>query len=123
MDAHVYDDFVRLVQEWKERYHSPNRPFLFFAKALSYLTIYDGRGPSPISERFDQPYAFILEYCSDQPKSFAQIRKGLQDQPSTGSEKEIQPLADLLTSLQRKHLLYEEGGRYFTLALPVNPYR
>ncbi len=123
VDPRVYDDFVRLVREWKERYHSPNRPFLFFSKALSYITVYDGRGASPTSERFDQPYAFILEFCNDQTKSFEQIRKGLQDQPHTGSDKEIQPLADLLTSLQQKRLLYEEEGRYFTLALPVNPHR
>ena len=123
VDPQIYDDFVRLVQEWKERYHSPNRPFLFFSKALSYLTVYDGRGESPTSERFDQPYAFILEFCNDQAKSFEQIRKGLQDQPHSGSDGEIQPLADLLTSLQQKRLLYEEGGRYFTLALPVNPHR
>ena len=123
VDPRLYEDFVRLVQEWKERYHSSNRPFLFFSKALSYLTVYDGRGASPTSERFDQPYAFILEFCNDQAKSFEQIRKGLQDQSHTGSDQEIQPLADLLTSLQKKRLLYEEGGRYFTLALPVNPHR
>ena len=123
VDPQIYADFVRLVQEWKERYHSPNRPFLFFSKALSYLTVYDGRGANPTSERFDQPYAFILEFCNDQPKSFEQIRKGLQDQPHSGSDQEIQPLADLLTTLQSKRLLYEEGGRYFTLALPVNPHR
>ncbi len=123
VDPHLYEDFVRLVREWKERYHSANRPFLFFSKALSYLTVYDGRGSTPTSERFDHPYDFILEYCNDQAKSFEQIRKGLQDQPATGSDQEIQPLADLLTTLQNKHLLYEEGGRYFTLALPVNPHR
>jgi ribosomal peptide maturation radical SAM protein 1 len=123
VDPRIYDDFVRLVGEWKQRYHSPNQPFLFFSKALSYLTVYDGRGPNPTSERFDQPHAFILEFCNDQAKSFEQIRKGLQDQPATGSDQEIQPLADLLTTLQNKLLLYEEGGRYFTLALPVNPHR
>lgn len=123
VDPQIYDDFVRLVQAWKERYHSPNRPFLFFSKALSYLTVYDGRGDSPTSERFDHPYAFILEFCNDQAKSFEQIRKTLLDQPSSGWDKEIRPLADLLTSLQQKRLLYEEGGRYFTLALPVNPHR
>ena len=111
------------MEEWKERYHSSNRPFLFFSKALSYLTVYDGRGASPTSERFDEPYAFILEFCNDQAKSFEQIRKGLQDQSHSGSDQEIQPLADLLASLQKKRLLYEEGGRYFTLALPVNPHR
>ncbi len=123
VDPGTYEDFVRLVSEWKKRYHSPNRPFLFFSKALSYLTVYDGRGENPTSERFDQPYAFILEFCNDQAKSFEQIRKALQDQPSSGSDQEIRPLADLLTSLQQKRLLYEEGGRYFTLALPVNPHR
>ncbi len=123
VDPRLYDEFVSLVREWKERYQSPNRPFLFFSKSLSYLTVYDGRGDSPTSERFDQPYAFILEFCNDQAKSFEQIRKALQDQPPSGSDHEIQPLADLLASLQKKHLLYEEGGRYFTLALPVNPHR
>ena len=123
VDPHVYEDFVRLVRDWKERYHSANRPFLFFSKAMSYLTVYDGRGSTPTSERFDHPYAFILEYCNDQAKSFEQIRKGLQNQPETGSSQKIQPLADLLITLQNKHLLYEEGGRYFTLALPVNPHR
>ncbi len=123
VDPQTYDEFVHLVQEWKERYHSPSGPFLFFSKALSYLTIYDGRGANPTSERFDQPYAFILEFCNDQPKSFEQIRKGLQDQPYSGSDKEIQPLADLLATLLEKRLLYEERGRYFTLALPVNPHR
>jgi hypothetical protein len=123
VDPHLYEDFVRHVREWKERYHSANRPFLFFSKALSYLTVYDGRGASPTSERFDHSYAFILEFCNDQAKSFEQIRQGLQDQPGPVSDQEIQPLADLLTTLQNKRILYEEGGRYFTLALPVNPYR
>ena len=123
VDPQIYEDFVRLVREWKDRYHSTNRPFLFFSKAMSYLTVYDGRGASPTCERFDQPYAFILEHCHDQPKSFEQIRKALQNQPFSHSDYEIQPVADLLTTLQRKRLLYEEGGRYFTLALPVNPHR
>ncbi len=124
VDTQLYGAFVRLVQEWKERYHSPNQPFLFFSKALSYLTVYDGRGAHPTSERFDQPHAFILEYCNDQPKSFEQIRKGLHGQPFLAqSNQEIQPLAELIATLQNKRLLYEEGGRYFTLALPINPHR
>ncbi len=123
VDPQVYNEFVRLVGEWKERYHSSNQPFLFFSKALSYLTVYDGRGIQPTSERFDQPYAFILEFCHEQPKTFQQIQKGLKDQPYFGSKQEIQPLSDLLITLQNKQLLYEERGRYFNLALPVNPHR
>lgn len=123
VDPQVYDDFVRLVRKWKERYHSPNRPFLFFSKALSYLTVYDGRGDNPTSERFDQPYACILEFCNDQPRTFEQIRKELQESGPSTSDQTIQPLADVLQVLTGKRLLYEENGRFFTLALPVNPHR
>ncbi len=123
VDPYVYDDFVRLIREWKERYHSSNRPFLFFSKALSYLTVYDGRGESPTSERFDEPYAFVLEFCNDQPKTFEQIRKGLQEIGPYSSNQAILPLADVLQVLTGKRLLFEDNGRFFTLALPVNPHR
>jgi hypothetical protein len=112
------------VQEWKRRYHSSNRPFLFFAKAFSYLTVYDGRGTTPTSERFEGAHAFILEFCNDQPKSFEQIRRGLQGSFLPGHDDgTIVPLIDVLTTLHRKRLLHKEGERYFTLALPVNPHR
>ncbi len=128
VDPALYEELIRLVQEWKRRYHSSNRPFLFFSKGLSYLTIYDGRGDTPTSERFDGQAGFILEFCHDQPKSFEQIRKGWGEAtPSQfggqSSDGIITPIADTLKTLQGKRLLYEEGGRYFTLALPVNPYR
>ena len=119
----LYEAFTRLIQEWKHRYASPNRPFLYFAKALSYLTVFDGRNSTPTSERFDGALAFILEFCNDQPKSFEQIRKGLQEEGPSTSDLTIQPLADLLPVLTGKRLLYEENGRFFTLALPVNPHR
>ncbi len=119
----LYEEFIRLVQEWKSRYGSPNRPFLYFSKALSYLTVFDGRKPTPTSERFDGTFGFILEFCNDQPKSFEQIRKGLQEHGSSPIDQSIQPLADVLQVLTGKRLLYEEGGRFFTLALPVNPHR
>lgn len=124
VDPHLYKELVRLVDEWKQRYHSSNRPFLFFAKALSYLTVYDGRGLTPTSERFEGPQAFILEFCNEQPKSVEQIRKALQGCSFSGSEEDILvPITDILTTLQGKRLLHEERGRYFTLALPVNPHR
>ncbi|MDX1412484.1 MAG: RiPP maturation radical SAM protein 1, partial [Nitrospirales bacterium] len=91
-------------------------------KALSYLTVFDGRHHTPRSERFEGGLAFIIEFCNDQPKTFEQIRKGLQEATVSSSEK-IQPLADMLTLLKGKRFIHEEGGRFFTLALPVNPYR
>jgi len=123
VSPHLYKELNALIQEWKHRYTSPNRPFLYFAKALSYLTVFDGRQLTPTSERFDGPFAFILEFCNDQPKSFEQIRKGLQEGELVSTDLAIQPLADVLKVLTGKRLLYEEGGRFFTLALPVNPHR
>ncbi len=121
--SQLYAELVNLVQEWKRRYHSPNRPFLFFAKALSYLTIYDGRGLHPTNERFEGPHAFILEFCNEQPKSFEQIRQGWQGASLRESDERTGiGLLNVLTDLLGKRLLYEERGRYFSLALPVNPH-
>ena len=123
VDPRLYEELVRVVQEWKRRYHSNDRPFLYFAKALSYLTVYDGRGSTPTSERFEGQPAFILEFCNEQPKSFEQIRKGLQNCFLPGTDDcPVVPLVDILRALLEKRLLHEEGGRYFTLALPVNPH-
>ena len=121
VDPGLYDELVRVVNEWKARYFSDNRPFLFYAKAMSYVTVYDGRNLIPTSERFDWPAAFILEFCNETPKTFEQIRKFLQ-QESVQTSDSIVPIKDIVTSLVSKLILHEENGRYFTLALPVNPH-
>jgi ribosomal peptide maturation radical SAM protein 1 len=117
----LYEELVRQVNEWKARYFSENRPFLYYAKALSYITVYEGRFGTPTSERFGQPGAFIIEFCNEIPRTFDQIRKALQIEQSQTMCEGITPLKDVVTSLVRKRLLYEEKERYFTLALPVNP--
>jgi len=117
----LYEELVRQVNEWKARYFSENRPFLYYAKALSYVTVYEGRFGTPTSERFDQPGAFIIEFCNEMPRTFDQIRKAFQIKQSQTMSEGITPLKDVVTSLVRKRLLYEEKDRYFTLALPVNP--
>ena len=118
----LYEELVRQVNEWRARYFSENRPFLFYAKALSYVTVYDGRFENPISERFDQPAAFIIEFCNEMPRTFEQIRKAVQAEPFQKTFDEISPLKDIVTSLTKKRILHEEKERYFTLALPVNPH-
>lgn len=123
VSAHLYEALTRLVQEWKNRYASHSPPFLYFSKALSYLTVFDGRQSPPTSERFEGPMAFILEYCHDQPKTLEQIRTGLEERLISAPGHTIESLKDLLLILTQKRLLYEENGRYFNLALPVNPHR
>ena len=56
VDPDLYNQLCDLVQEWRARYFSQDRPFLFYAKAMSYVTVYDGRTDQPTSERFDWPF-------------------------------------------------------------------
>ena len=122
VDARLYDELIRLVQDWKARYQSNNRPFLFYAKAMSYVTVYDGRGNSPRSERFDGPAGFVIDFCNDAPKTLEQIREGVRKECCQRPLDETVRIEEIVAGLTAKRLLHEEKGRYFTLAIPVNPY-
>jgi ribosomal peptide maturation radical SAM protein 1 len=119
VDPALYEQLINLVQEWRARYFSENRPFLFYSKAMSYVTVYDGRTNQPTSERFDWPFSFIIEGCNETPKTLGQIRRAATESPS---HSDSAPSIDTAVStLVAKRLLVEDKGRYFTLALPANP--
>ena len=120
VDPALYEQLCGLVQEWRARYFSQDRPFLFYAKAMSYVTVYDGRTDQPTSERFDWPYSLVIEYCNEAPKTPEQIRRAAADDPAattTGPS-----IEDAVAALTAKRILVEDKGRYLTLALPVNPH-
>lgn len=120
VDSALYEELVKLVGQWKARYFSVNRPFLFYAKAMSYLTVYDGRGDQPVSERFDWPAAGIIEGCNETPQTMDQIRRYVEYRPRSGGGTGMS-LEDQVADLLDKRLLVEDKGRYLTIALPVNP--
>jgi hypothetical protein len=62
--------------------------------------------------------AVLIELCNESPKSLDQIRGAVDDQ-STGVAAELEPA---LADLTARRVLYEERGRYFTLAIPEHPY-
>ena len=62
----------------------------------------------------------MIEYCNEAAKSLEQIRDGLKDQGHAAASDPAR-LLQALTELVEKRLLYEEKGKYFTLALPMNP--
>ena len=75
VDPHLYQELVDLVQEWQRRVGSSDRPFLYYSKAMDYVTVYDGRNPkAPIRRRYDWPAAGIIEVCNEAAKSVDQIR-------------------------------------------------
>jgi ribosomal peptide maturation radical SAM protein 1 len=122
VDPHVYQELVDLVGEWQRLVRSSDRPFLYYSKAMDYVTVYDGRNPkAPIRRRFDWPAAGIIEVCNEAAKSADQIRTLLASRPdkSGNHDAEIDQALDALTAAR---ILYEERGKYFTLAVPENSY-
>jgi ribosomal peptide maturation radical SAM protein 1 len=122
VDPHLYQELIDLVGEWQRLVGSSDRPFLYYSKAMDYVTVYDGRNPkTPIRRRFDWPAAGIIEVCNEAAKSADQIRTLLASRLDKrgNSDAEIDHALDALTAAR---ILYEERGKYFTLAVPENSY-
>jgi hypothetical protein len=122
VEPHLYQELVGVVEEWQRRYASTEKPFLYFSKAMTYITVYDGRNPTaPTRERFDWPASQIIDFCNEAPKSGDQIRQALKAQVS--GQNELDAAVDAaLAGLTAKRILYEERGKYFTLAIPEHQY-
>ena len=122
VDPHLYHELVDLVQEWQKRAGSSDRPFLYYSKAMDYVTVYDGRNPrAPTRQRYDWPTAGIIEACNEAAKSVEQIRALLAHRPEKGAMLDG-AIDEALAVLTAARILYEERGKYFTLAIPENPY-
>ena len=122
VDPHLYQELVDLVQEWQKRAGSSDRPFLYYSKAMDYVTVYDGRNPiAPTRRRYDWPAAGIIEACNEAAKSRDQICALLAHRPEMGALLDG-AIDEALGALTAARILYEERGKYFTLAIPENPY-
>lgn len=122
VDPHVYQELVAAIGEWQRRHASADRPFLYFSKAPSFVTVYDGRlADRPMRYRFDGPSAWAIEACNEQARTADQIRAGWNAAHPQASV-DAASVAAALADLTEKRILYEERGRYFTLAIPENPY-
>jgi ribosomal peptide maturation radical SAM protein 1 len=120
VDPHIYQELVSAIEGWQRLHTSTDRPFLYYSKALGYVTVYDGRNPkAPTRRRYDGVAALLIELCNESPKSLDQIRTALQDESKTGRLEQLDTALDDLTS---RRVLYEERGKYFTLAIPEHPY-
>ena len=122
VDPHVYQELVDAVEEWQRRARTNDRPFLYYSKAMEYITIYDGRNPqAPTRTRYDWPAAGIIEVCNEAAKSRDQIRAALQASGRAPALSEDR-LASALSLLTERRVLHEERDKYFTLAIPEHPY-
>ncbi|HKR80904.1 MAG TPA: RiPP maturation radical SAM C-methyltransferase [Nitrospira sp.] len=119
VDPHVYQELVSAVESWQRLHASNDRPFLYYSKALGYVTVYDGRNPAaPVRRRYEGLAAVFIELCNESPKTIEQIRSAIGDQPLSDGEQ----VESVLAELTSRRVLYAERGRYFTLAIPEHPY-
>ncbi len=119
VDPHLYQELVAAIEGWQRLHASNDRPFLYYSKALDYVTVYDGRNPrAPTRRRYDGAEALVIELCNDTAKSLEQIRAGLAGRGGATDD----ALLPILENLIAGRVLYEERGKYFTLAIPENPY-
>ena len=119
VDSHLYQELVAEVEDWRRRHQSSDRPFLYYSKAPNYVTVYDGRNPSaPTRRRYDGLAAAAIEICNEAPKSVGQISAAAAERMDC-AEAALMPV---LNDLASQRVLYEERGKYFTLALPENQY-
>lgn len=119
VDPHVYQELIAMVENWQRLHKSEDRPFLYYSKALDYVTVYDGRNPkAPTRRRYDGLAAVVVEMCNESPRSADQIQTALAGKVESGED----ALSPILSDLTARRVLYEERGKYFTLAIPEHPY-
>ena len=118
VDPHVYQELVSTIERWQRLHATSDRPFLYYSKALGYVTVYDGRDPkAPTRQRYDGVAALVIEMCNEAPKTAEQLLSTLASLDT--SQAQLEPI---LADLASRRILYQERGRYFTLAIPEHPY-
>lgn len=119
IDPHLYRELVSAIEGWQRMHKSGDNPFLYYSKAPTYVTVYDGRNPqAPTRRRYEGPAALVIEACNEAPKNMVQIRAAVAGRADWSDE----ALSPVLTELTSQRILHEERGKYFTLAIPENPY-
>jgi ribosomal peptide maturation radical SAM protein 1 len=122
VDPYVYQELMSAVEGWQRLHRSGDRPFLYYSKGMGYVTVYDGRDPNtPMRRRYDGIAAQVIEICNEAAKSADQIRAAVEA-AETGRAAPPEDLSAALGELTSRRVLYEERGKYFTLAIPENPY-
>ena len=120
VDPELFRELVEAAGEWQRRQASSDKPYLYYVKAMGYVTVYDGRvSGAPSRQRYDGIAAVAIEACNEAPRSPEHIREqAKQNGVAEGDDHQL--LEKVLTELVAKRLLYTERGKYFTLALPTN---
>jgi hypothetical protein len=111
VDEEHYDDLLEAVAKWQASWNDQRHPYLRYRKALSSITIEDGRRRKRRKYSYAAGPALLYEYCAD-ARTVRDIATAM------GSESWVDKA---LQDFVAKDLILFLDGRYLSLALPVNP--
>jgi hypothetical protein len=111
VDEEHYDDLLEAVAKWQASWTERGHPYLRYRKALTSITIEDGRRRKQRKYQYADGPALLYEYCADArtPRDIA---------AAMGTEPWVQQALDDFIA---KDLILFLDGRYLSLALPANP--
>lgn len=98
------------VDNWREKWAQPQKPYLKYRKAFATIFIFDGRQQQVRTHRYHGEEAALYEYCAD-----ARTPRDIASNFGTGPWVEA-----ALRDFVEKDLMLSLDGRYLSLALPEN---
>ncbi len=118
-----YQECIKLVDEWTERWHGRNRPTLRYVKTWESLSIHDRRNGQVKGYRYDGERAALYELCAES-KSREEIGAAFEGDATSIDATSIDAtwIDATLAELVDRDLVILLDDRYLALALPDNPY-
>jgi ribosomal peptide maturation radical SAM protein 1 len=117
-DRHL--ETVAHLDRWREAWEKGPRPILSYRRTgrnilIDFVRSEEERG----SYRITGTNALIYDYCSDVPRTAAQVCQWLEALPEPEFH-DVEDITDALDGFCQARLMVSENGRYFGLALPAN---
>lgn len=106
-----YEECLKLVEEWTERWHGPDRPTLRYVKTWDSVSVHDARNGHTRGYRYDDERAALYELCAES-KSRAEIEAAFEGDTSW--------VDGALAEFVDRDLVILLDDRYLALALPDN---
>ncbi|WP_311137606.1 hypothetical protein [Streptomyces sp. I6] len=123
-------ELAKAVEAWGRAWASADRPALAYRRGPDWLTLYDTRGGLRRKTTLAGWRARAYELCGDTPRSAARVHRELAgrgggegfgpvERAEGFGQVERAEVEEFLGSCVAHGICLEEGGRYFSLALPL----
>jgi hypothetical protein len=114
----AYEGLQTAVGDWQQAWEGPERPRLTYWSTPGFVQIYDARRPGEEGTyTFSGPLADIYRACSDRASTAPAVRDKL------GLDMPVEEVREAMDEYARRGLMFTDGTRTLSLALPAGPGR